>query len=223
MKWYITNIDRVADGIDSVRIEGVEMGSEAAGIAVKWPYRPVVTRSVMVEEPIMLHVYDELGNPVLNEFGEQTYRQEGTRWIETQQAVSYPYIVLDGEELRSATDDERAAIDAVLAAKAAAEAAASLESKRAAIIAQLNDGVIALALAYRTALRAMFGESAETNHAITQDVVVGTLMQLPPEQYDAKTADLLELAFETLTGITGDGTTWTFYELVGDLIPEGGA
>jgi hypothetical protein len=67
----------------------------------------------------------------------------------------------------------------------------------------------------------MFGEGAEVNHAITQEVVVGTLLQLPTDQYDAKTADMLKLAFEQLSAIAGDGTTWTFFEAAGDLIPGG--
>jgi hypothetical protein len=40
-------------------------------------------------------------------------------------------------------------------------------------------------------------------------------------QYDAKAADMLGLAFEELSEIAGDGTTWTFLETVGDLIPAG--
>jgi len=28
------------------------------------------------------------------------------------------------------------------------------------------------------------------------------------------------MAFEQLTAITGDGTTWTFYELLGDVLVE---
>jgi len=104
-------------------------------------------------------------------------------------------------------------------------AQAALDAKRADMLAQitqpdgtLNQGIVGLAVAYRTILQAMFGAGAETNHAITRDVVVGTLMQLPPDQYDAKTADLLKMAFEQLTAITGDGTTWTFYELLGDVL-----
>jgi hypothetical protein len=31
---------------------------------------------------------------------------------------------------------------------------------------------------------------------------------------------MLKLAFEELSAIAGDGTTWTFFEVVGDLIPE---
>lgn len=95
--------------------------------------------------------------------------------------------------------------------------------RKAAMAAKLTPGIITLAQAYRTALRTMFGADAEINHAVTQDAVVGMLMQLPAEQFDAKTADMLKLAFDQLSAIAEDGTTWTFFETVGDLIPEGGA
>jgi hypothetical protein len=104
--------------------------------------------------------------------------------------------------------------------------------RKAAMSAKLTPGIVGLAMAYRMTLRAMFPKAnpddakepyAEVNRQVTQDVVVGTLMQLPPEQYDAKTADMLKLAFEQLSAIAGDGTTWTFFETVGDLIPMGGA
>ena len=97
-----------------------------------------------------------------------------------------------------------------------AEAAAA---KRADMVARLTPGIAALASAYRAALRALFGEGAEVNHAVTKEAATAAMLQLPAEQYDAKTADLLKLAFEELSAIAGDGTTWTFFETVGDLIP----
>lgn len=87
--------------------------------------------------------------------------------------------------------------------------------------AKLTPALVGLAAAYRDTLRAMFGANAEVNREVTQDAVLADMLQLPPEQYDAKTADLLKLAFEQLSAITGDGTTWTFFETVGDLIPGG--
>jgi hypothetical protein len=97
-----------------------------------------------------------------------------------------------------------------------AEAAAA---KRAAMAAQLTPGLVAMASAYRAALRALFGDGAEVNHAVTKEAVAGAMLQLPAAQYDAKTADMLKLAFEELSAITGDGTTWTLFETAGDLIP----
>ena len=98
-----------------------------------------------------------------------------------------------------------------------AEAAAG---RKAAMIAQLTPGLVALAAAYRTALRAIGGPGAEVNRKVTQAAVVGAMLALPPEQYDAKTADMLKLAFEEICKVTGTGETWTFFETVGDLIPE---
>jgi hypothetical protein len=108
---------------------------------------------------------------------------------------------------------DRDARDAAAAVEAAAQ-------RKAAMAAQLTVGIVGLATAYRAALRAMFGEGAETNRDITKEIVTGAMLQLPKELYDAKTADMLKLAFEELSAIAGDGTTWTFYEVVGDLIPE---
>lgn len=132
MKWYITEPTPIAENINTVKIVQKEMGSEAAVVVLKWPYRPVVTKAVMVEQPIMDSVLDGEGNPVLDEFGEPTYQQNGTQMVETQQAVSYPYIVDDAGALRAATDEEAAAIDAVLEQRAAdaalaAEAQAKLD------------------------------------------------------------------------------------------------
>lgn len=116
----------------------------------------------------------------------------------------------------------------ILEAEQAAEAIKAAAERKAAMASKLTPGIVGLAMAYRMTLRAMFPPRltedmpAEVNRQITQDVVVGTLMQLPQEQYDAKTADMLKLAFEQLSAIAGDGTTWTFFETVGDLIPMGG-
>ena len=96
-----------------------------------------------------------------------------------------------------------------------------LEAQRVSdMAAKLTPGLVGLASAFRTTLRALFGPDAETNHDITEGVVVGTMLQLPAEQYDARTADLLKIAFEKLSDVSGDGTTWTFFETVGDLIPQ---
>ena len=113
--------------------------------------------------------------------------------------------------------------DARDAAAAEAELDYATIQRKSHMAAKLTPGIVGLATAYRAALRAMFGSGAEVNHAITKEIVTGTMLQLPREQYDAKTADMLKLAFEELSAIAGDGTTWTFYETVGDLIPEGGA
>ena len=110
-----------------------------------------------------------------------------------------------------------------IADRDAREAAAAVEAaaqRKSAMAAKLTPGIVGLAVAYRAALRAMFGAGAEVNRNITKEIVTGTMLQLPREQYDAKTADMLKLAFEELSAIAGDGTTWTFYEVVGDLIPE---
>ena len=104
-----------------------------------------------------------------------------------------------------------------LVAELDAEAAAG---RKAAMAAQLTPGLVALAAAYRTALRAIGGPGAEVNRKVTQAAVVGAMLALPPEQYDAKTADMLKLAFEEICKVTGTGETWTFFETVGDLIPE---
>ena len=104
-----------------------------------------------------------------------------------------------------------------LIAEVDAEAAAG---RKAAMAAQLTPGLVALAAAYRTALRAIGGPGAEVNRKVTQAAVVGAMLALPPEQYDAKTADMLKLAFEEICKVTGTGETWTFFETVGDLIPE---
>jgi hypothetical protein len=126
------------------------------------------------------------------------------------------------EAQRAAREAEQAAADAQAAIDAAAE-------RKAAMAAKLTTGIVGLAMAYRAALRAMFPKAnpddeeepfAEVNHAITEDTVATAMLLLPPEQYDAKTADMLKLAFEKLSAIAGDGTTWTFFETVGDLIPE---
>lgn len=118
MKWYITEPAPVAEGINTVRIVQKEMGSEAAGVALKWPYRPIVTRPVTVDQPVYAEELDADGNPI----------QTGTEMVESQQPVDYPYIIEDGEVLRDATDEERTAIDTALsaqqeAARLAAEAA----------------------------------------------------------------------------------------------------
>jgi hypothetical protein len=110
-----------------------------------------------------------------------------------------------------------------IADKEARDAAAAIDAaaqRKSAMAAKLTVGIVGLAVAYRAALRAMFGEGAETNRDITKEIVTGTMLQLPKEQYDAKTADMLKLAFEELSAIAGDGTTWTLFETVGDLIPE---
>jgi len=60
----------------------------------------------------------------------------------------------------------------------------------------------------------------ENSQDLMQAAVVGAMLALPPEQYDAKTADMLKLAFEEICKVTGTGETWTFFETVGDLIPE---
>lgn len=88
------------------------------------------------------------------------------------------------------------------------------------MFANMSAGDIALASAFRAALRALFGESAETNRNITEEYVVGALLQLDPAQYDAKTADLMKVGFDKLAALSGDGTTWTLFETVGDLIPQ---
>jgi hypothetical protein len=143
----------------------------------------------------------------------------GPMWVDIDEVnltahKNYATITIEEHEAqRAAWEAEQEAIAAQTALDQAAE-------RRAAMAAKLTPGIVGLAVAYRTALRAMFGDGAEVNQQITQESVVGTLLQLPTESYDAKTADMLKLAFEQLSAIAGDGTTWTFFETVGDLIPE---
>ncbi len=217
MKWYITQPDPVTPEVNSVRIVRKELGSEAADLVLKWPYMPAVTRVAGQREvPNYVPQLDAEGNPVLDEIGTPVYVEDGTREEDIIESVQWPYLIADGVTLRAATTEEMAAIDAAVKAKADQADAA----RKAAMAAKLTPGIVGLASAYRTALRTLFGEGAEVNRAITKERVTGAMLQLPAAQYDAKTADMLKLAFEELYAIAGDGTTWTFFETVGDLIPE---
>ena len=152
----------------------------------------------------------------------------GPMWVDIDEVnltahKNYATITIEAHEA------QRAVWEAEQAAIAAQKALDQASERKTAMAARLTPGIVGLAMAYRLTLRAMFPKKnpddakepyAEVNHKITQEAVVGTLLQLPAEQYDAKTADMLKLAFEQLSAIAGDGTTWTFFETVGDLIPE---
>ena len=98
--------------------------------------------------------------------------------------------------------------------------AEKLAARKQAIRARITPDLAALASALRATLRALTGlADAEVNHTITEAYVTALILQLPTEQYDAKTADLLKLAFEKLSVLTDDGTTWSLFELIGEDIP----
>ena len=105
--------------------------------------------------------------------------------------------------------------DTLISDRLAAEAAAN----RARMIAELTPARLALAQAYRVALRAIAGPNAETNRDVTRDAVVAAMLSAPAGQYDARAADLFKLAFEELAPIVGANppNTW---DLPWDVIPE---
>lgn len=137
MKWHITEAAPIAEGINTVKIVQKEMGSEAAGVVLKWPYHPSVTKPVMVEQAVWEPALDGEGNPVLDEFGEPTCTQIGTELVKVQQSVHYPYIIEDAGQLRAATDAEVTAIDAAMEIKATNDAAVKLLADKDAYAAEM--------------------------------------------------------------------------------------
>lgn len=91
------------------------------------------------------------------------------------------------------------------------------EAEAGRMAAHLTPGFVAMASAYRQVMRTMFGDGAEVNRNITKDVVAGAMMQASP--YPALEADLLKMAYEEITKVTGTDEVWSFFETVGDLIP----
>ena len=97
--------------------------------------------------------------------------------------------------------------------------AAQAAQDRAALIASLPAALLPLAAAYRTTLRALFGDGAETNHAITEQAVMAFFLSKRANNEMTQQLDnaerILEIASREICKVTPDGTCWSFpWEIV---------
>lgn len=80
--------------------------------------------------------------------------------------------------------------------------------------------LLAIAGAYRTTLRGMYGDDAEVNREVTRQKVEDDLLAMAVSgNADAvRSAIILERGFEAITLWTGSTEAWSFFENHGDLI-----
>ena len=81
--------------------------------------------------------------------------------------------------------------------------------------------LLAIAEAYRTTLRSMYGDNAETDRAVTRQRVEDDLlaMTMHDQGVDAiRAAMVLERGFEAICQWTGSAETWSFFDAFGELL-----
>jgi len=92
--------------------------------------------------------------------------------------------------------------------------AEAVARSRAAYLASIPADIIPLAAAYRTTIRALFGGGAETNHAITEQVVTAFFLSKRAANEMTQELDnaerILEIGSREIRKLTPDGTCWTF-------------
>ena len=81
--------------------------------------------------------------------------------------------------------------------------------------------LLAIAEAYRTTLRGMYGDTAETDRDVTRQRVEDDLlaMAMHDQGVDAiRAAMILERGFEVITQWTGSAETWSFFDQHNELL-----
>ena len=84
--------------------------------------------------------------------------------------------------------------------------------------------LLAIAGAYRTTLRTMYGDNAETDRAVTRQRVEDDLLAMAmhtPGVDAIRAAMVLERGFEAICQWTGSAETWSFFDAWNELIDRG--